>query len=70
MNNYVNVCIGETCLKTVIMHESERYTGEVFIENLYSFPDSDRLYLEDINGYRYKRICRGNGNRIMFFKQI
>lgn len=64
MKKYVNVCLNDCVLATVIAQEKP---GLMIISKNYNgltFPDSDRLYLEDIDGFRYKRIDFLNNNLI------
>ena len=67
MKKYVNVCFNGIVLKTVLAQGDKTLSIHKTVDGL-NFPDSDRLFLEDIDGFRYKRTDFLNPDLI--FEQI
>ena len=67
----VNVCFGDFTLKTVKAYKVGNSDNLSIDNSIYNFPDSDLLYLEDINGYHYKRyFCDLPGKTYFYFAKI
>ena len=66
----VSVYLHNDCLEAIDVTKCRE--NFYYLNNqMYDFPDSDRLYLEDANGFRYKRIFPKKAVKgLFYFKQI
>lgn len=66
-----NACLGCKVLKTIKVYSSHTDKDRYYFDNhKLLMPDNDQLYLECIDGYRYKRDIKINDNGYFFFNKI